>query len=73
METFNVPLNMEALRKAFEAREQFNVTKEEIETVLHAVLSNYIKDGWAHEVLAFEVCQLRDNAEQYKQDAGIGD
>lgn len=71
METLNITLDLAAIRMVFETYGFYNVTKEEIETVICACLTQYIKDGWASEVLVAEMRQLRSNPEAYKKDADI--
>lgn len=69
MENINITLDLAAVRKVFETHGFYNATKEEIETVIGATLAQYLKDGWASEVLVVEMRQLRSNPEAYKRDA----
>lgn len=71
METFNIPLDMKAMVAVFETHGFYNVSKEEIETVIRACLTQYLRDGWCPEVLCSELLQLRTDPEVYKKDAGI--
>jgi hypothetical protein len=71
METFNITLDMQAITNQCKERGVDNVERSEIETVLRAVLSQYIKDGWISEVIYAEVNQLRADPANYKKEASI--
>jgi hypothetical protein len=71
METLNLKMDVDAIRAAFRACGQDNVTNEEIETVMRACLTQYVKDGWVTEVLVAELRQLREDPETYKKDANL--
>lgn len=71
METISITLDLASMRKVFEEFGYFNVSKEEIETVIGACLTQYVKDGWAREVLLSEIRQLRSNPEAYRKETGL--
>jgi len=71
METLNLKIDLEPVRKVFETYGFYNVTNEEIETVIRATLTQYVKEGWVGEVLTTELRQLREDPTAYKQEAEI--
>ena len=71
METYNIKLDDNAILGDMIKRELPDVSKQEIETVICALLTQYIKDGWVTEVLATEVAHLRANPDTYHKDADI--
>lgn len=71
METLNLMMDVDAIRAAFRAKGMDNVTNEEIETVMRACLTQYVKDGWVTEVLFSELRVLREDPAAYKKEAGL--
>jgi len=71
MSTLTLKLDVANIKNRFAAKGCVDVSTEEIETVMAACLTQYIKDGWVTEVLVAELNQLRADPELYKKDAGL--